>query len=285
MTVSKVCPRCNSAFDERAFQRSGAPSFGGGLCASCSEGALGSGGRTLDDGWGDDDDGGGEGLELSRDGAAATGYADGGASFDAGDDPFADEIPDASLELDLPSGHTRRPDAVEERSGAGLPRGVEIPDLALPAPRAPVPAPPSAAPSAAPHPRGGEPLASAPLASVSPASARPEAPSAPAPASASAPAPPPERDPAAIIAGYPPPPSEAWRAPVYALHVIRRQLELRQDLAALRRRRSPDVALYERALGVHDARTFARGLALACAGLALATFLVFLPVIVRMFRD
>jgi hypothetical protein len=88
-----------------------------------------------------------------------------------------------------------------------------------------------------------------------------------------------------MIARYPMPPPEVWGAPKYALKVLWRQLELRQDLASLRKKRSPDVALYERALKTHDAKTFAVGLAITCAGFVIASFIFFLPVIIRFLRD
>jgi hypothetical protein len=135
-------------------------------------------------------------------------------------------------------------------------------ELAVVAHRA-VPAPPPRPPFDGPEPARIEP----------PSDARA------APAPAAAPARPP--DGAAIVANYPPPPSALWEAPVYALKVLWRQLELRQDLASLRRKRSPDVGLYERALKAHDPRVFALGLALGGAALAIATFVFFLPVILR----
>lgn len=88
-----------------------------------------------------------------------------------------------------------------------------------------------------------------------------------------------------MIARYPLPPAKLWEAPIYAMKVIWRQMELRQDLASLRKKRSPDVALYERALKTHDPRTFALGLAITCATLAIASFVFFLPVILRFMRD
>ena len=69
------------------------------------------------------------------------------------------------------------------------------------------------------------------------------------------------------------------------MKVLWRQFELRQDLTSLRNRRSPDVPLYERALRAYDPKTFALGLAITCAGLALASFIFFLPVILRFLRD
>ena len=83
------------------------------------------------------------------------------------------------------------------------------------------------------------------------------------------------------IANYPPPPAKVWQAPSYAVRVLWRRFELRQDLASLRRRRSRDVALYERALTMHDPRAYATGLVIAGALLLLATILFFMPVIKR----
>jgi hypothetical protein len=88
-----------------------------------------------------------------------------------------------------------------------------------------------------------------------------------------------------MIARYPAPPSKIWESPSYAIKVLWRQFELRQDLASLRKRRSPDVPLYERALKTHDAKTFTLGLVLTCAALTIVTFVFFLPVILRFMRD
>lgn len=98
------------------------------------------------------------------------------------------------------------------------------------------------------------------------------------------PALPPPPDPAAIIARFPPPTAKVWEAPGYAMKVLWRQFELRQDLIALRNRRSPDVPLYERALRAYDAKTYTLGLAITCVALVLASVLFFLPVIVRFLR-
>ena len=68
------------------------------------------------------------------------------------------------------------------------------------------------------------------------------------------------------------------------MKVLWRQFELHRDLASLRRRRSPDVPLYERALKAHDAKMFMLGLVLTCAGVMLASFIFFLPVILRLLR-
>ena len=40
---------------------------------------------------------------------------------------------------------------------------------------------------------------------------------------------------AAMIARYPDPPAKVWEAPIYAMKVLWRQFELRQDIASLRR--------------------------------------------------
>jgi hypothetical protein len=96
------------------------------------------------------------------------------------------------------------------------------------------------------------------------------------------PAPPKEVDTAAaMVAKYPDAPAKVWQTPVYAVKVLLRQFELRQDLESLRRKRSPDVGLYERALAAHDKKQFVIGLAIVCTALAVATVLFFMPVILR----
>ncbi|AKV02255.1 hypothetical protein AKJ09_08918 [Labilithrix luteola] len=131
--------------------------------------------------------------------------------------------------------------------------------------------------------------ASSPLSAPSPAfaSAPPQATSGPPPSASMPVAPMPgvRPDAAAIIARYPDPPAQAWQAPVYAAKVLLRQFELRQDLVALRRRRSPDVRLYEAALGVYEPKTFRLGMTIGCAAFVVGTFLFFLPVILRFVRD
>ena len=99
-------------------------------------------------------------------------------------------------------------------------------------------------------------------------------------------APPPPAKPtaAAVIAKYPYPPTKIAQAPMYTVRVILRQLELRTDLESLRRRRSPDVPLYEAALRAYDTKTFRLGMAINCAVLAIATFIFFLPVMIRFIR-
>jgi hypothetical protein len=99
------------------------------------------------------------------------------------------------------------------------------------------------------------------------------------------PAAPAKPTPAALIAKYPAAPSSIKHAPMYAIRVIKRQLELRTDLESLRRRRSPDVPLYEAALGAYDVKTFRLGMAINLAVLTVATFIFFLPVIFRFMGD
>jgi hypothetical protein len=99
-----------------------------------------------------------------------------------------------------------------------------------------------------------------------------------------APLPPPKPTAAAVIAKYPDAPSKITQAPMYAVRVVLRQLELRTDLESLRRRRSPDVPLYEAALRAYDTKTFRLGMAINCAALVVATFIFFLPVMIRFIR-
>lgn len=97
--------------------------------------------------------------------------------------------------------------------------------------------------------------------------------------------PPAKPTPAAVIAGFPAPPSSLVGAPAYAVRVVLRQLELRTDLESLRRRRSPDVSLYEAALQAYEPRAFRLGMAITCVLLALLTIVFFMPVILRFARD
>ncbi|MDB5217100.1 MAG: hypothetical protein JWO86_5027 [Myxococcaceae bacterium] len=105
-----------------------------------------------------------------------------------------------------------------------------------------------------------------------------------APMAQMAPLPPPKPTAAAVIAKYPDAPSKITQAPMYAVRVVLRQLELRTDLESLRRRRSPDVPLYEAALRAYDTKTFRLGMAINCAALVVATFIFFLPVMIRFIR-
>ena len=88
-------------------------------------------------------------------------------------------------------------------------------------------------------------------------------------------------DAAVMIARYPAPPEAWWKTPGYAMRVLYRQFELRQDIDALKKKRSPDVPLYERALKVHDGTKFLTGMAISFALFMVATTLFFLPVIKR----
>ena len=260
----------------------------------------------------------GGGLDLSRGGPSA--YSGGGLSLGDDDDPFADDAPQGALELDLPTSHTANaarsigpapaqsgPQSLPAGAGGAPPSGV--PDLVLPAklqvtgstPSLPVARPPQSDPSL--RPPQSDPSLRPPQSNPSlPAARPPQSDPSLRPPQSDPSLRPPESDPqvqlgvvppsarrpadtaAAMIARFPDAPEKVWEAPAYALKVLWRQFELRQDLASLRKRRSPDVPLYERALKTHDAKTFAVGLAITCAGLALASFIFFLPVILRFLR-
>lgn len=251
-------------------------------------------------------------------GSAAASYDGGGVTFD--DDLFGDGDAGA-LELDVPAAHGAH--GSRGAMVAEPPAGPAVPDLvldappvssapqlaagaamrasgthptagtsgthpaAVAAPRPPpgsdrsIPAAPASDPSIPAAPTSGHGFA-APSSSAGAVPAAPSSGSLPnVPAPASAPARP---DPAALVAKYPPPPRAIWESPVYACKVLWRQFELRRDLESLRRRRSPDVPLYEAALRTHDPKAFAVGLAITCAGIALASFVFFLPVILRFLR-
>ncbi len=250
-------------------------------------------------------------------------YSGGGLSL-GDDDPFADDgLQGGALELDLPSSHTANAPrsigpAAENAGSAAEAAAGAVPDLVLPNKPQPSRAPQSEPSLQSPRGPQSEPSLQPPRVPQSEPSLQPprvpqserslQPPRSPAsggqlpgePSSgASGPAPtsqpalalgaaPSSRggaDPAlAMIARYPVAPEKIWEAPAYALKVLWRQFELRQDLASLRKKRSPDVPLYERALRTHDAKTFALGLAITCAGLAVASFIFFLPVILRFLR-
>lgn len=200
-------------------------------------------------------------------------YAGGGLSMD--DDPFSDDAPPDALELDLPSHHQARSPRSVPASAPSKPPQQGAPSMQPPTSlRSAPPTHPQA--SLPPGPQSIQPGATNSFrpreASLTPPSGpqsiQPRYPSTSA-------------DPASLIARFPPPPTKIHETPGYALHVLLRQYELRQDLASLRKRRSPDVSLYERALHTHDARTFRLGLLLSGAIFTVATFLFFLPVIFR----
>lgn len=249
---SAACPRCGRLASDH-------PSI-----ASAS-------GRTLTTDFDDDVEQGSLDLEKgSSVGAhgAGSAYESRGMTFDG--DLFDDDVA-APLELDVPQAPDLAFDRVPSKPAA---------PAAAPAPASAPASPP--APGAPPPP---PPASSSPVAAPPSGAVPPPPPSERAEPPAKAPPPPPSRpSAAAVVAGYPPPPREIWRAPVYAAQVLLRQIALRQDLASLRRRRSPDVPLYEAALKAHDARTFAIGLAIAIAALTLASLVFFAPVIIRFLR-
>ena len=192
------------------------------------------------------------------------------------DDPFAEGVPNGALELDLPSHHQ----AQSPRSMPAAPSRPPAPQSIQPHRAQPLPvrsSAPQSAPSMPPV-RSPPPSSFHPQEASIPPQSGPQSIQPRYPATTSA-------DPASLIARFPSPPTKLHETPLYALHVLARQYELRQDLASLRKRRSPDVALYERALHTHDARTLRLGLLLSAAVLAVLTFLFFIPVIVRFVRD
>lgn len=193
----------------------------------------------------------------STSGAPASASYGGGADFSMDDDPFADAAGGA-LELDLPAQHQRsKPPSVAAPSAPSIPAA---PQSLKP------PSVQSAPPASLAPPRSTPPETAAPASG--PRSIQPRYPSTSA-------------DPSALIARFPNPPEKVLETPGYAFRVLWRQMELRQDLASLRRRRSPDVPLFERALRTYDPKTFTLGLLLSGAIFAVVTVVVFLPVIFR----
>lgn len=259
--------------------------------------------RTLGDDFEDDGPGLGS-LDLEK-GSQSGGIGGGASSYDTGnmdfDDPFADDVPAGALELDLPSGS-----ATALRSGApgahhssapaspsAPPQGPPVPNLSFgppgagrasgPAPGMAPPAPVSSSQRSIPPVVPSSQRSLAPTMNDSgPHMSSP--PSSPPGFPVASHAPPARSTAAAVIAKYPDPPEQIWRAPKYALQVIWRQFELRNDLESLRRRRSPDVPLYEAALGAYDPKTFKLGLAIDIAILVVCTVLFFMPVILRFVR-
>lgn len=237
----------------------------------------------------------------------------------------SDDGPGASLELDVPkggpaSGHGHH--GASAPPGGAPPQMTmaapgSVPDLAMPPPRSSgslpaartsgqqpavrpsgqqkavaAPPPPASegghdgfAPPPASSSAGAGGVAPGPQSSGQLPAAHANGPGEVAHSMAPAPQVPAKPTPAALIAKYPAPPAAVSGAPMYAVRVIMRQLELRTDLESLRRRRSPDVPLYEAALRAYDAKTFRLGMAINCAALAVATILFFMPVILRFARD
>ncbi len=77
------------------------------------------------------------------------------------------------------------------------------------------------------------------------------------------------------FAGFPEVPSSVLGAPLYALKVRSRRSVLRAQLASARKRFSPDVELYERAIGLADAR-------MVRIGMILVTLICAVPVVVAL---
>jgi hypothetical protein len=267
--------------------------------------------RTLSDDFEDEDSPGGS-LDLDTGSSTNHAGAAGQSSYDAGgidfDDEFGDDGPKGDLQLDLPedspaalrskgpppSSPSLKPhggmSAPPQSGGAGgVPSRAPAPVLSQ-QPPASRPSGGFAAGGASSHEAAPPSSRSMPAGSESghgPASGHgPSAGGAPAAAVQSlAPAgPPAPPSAAAVIAKYPAPPAKVIHAPMYAVRVVMRQLELRTDLDSLRRRRSPDVPLYEAALKAYDARTFRLGVVINCALFTVATVIFFLPVILRFVR-
>ncbi len=271
--------------------------------------------RTLGDNFEDDGPGLGS-LDLEK-GSQTDGMGGGASSYDGGnmdfDDPFADDVEGGPLELDLPSGsatalRSAAPAALSApppggrsapppggRSAPPPGAGPVVPDLSfapLSSSRASGPAPAVPPPAASSSQRSIPPVVPSSQRSLAPtmnesgphSHSPPSGPGYHAASHAPAPLPPTRPAAAAVIAKYPDPPEEVWRAPKYAIQVLLRQFELRSDLESLRRRRSPDVPLYEAALTVYDARTFRLGLAINIAIVVVCTVLFFMPVILRFMR-
>ncbi len=255
----------------------------------------------------------------SSEGAGGRGQAS-AASFDGGGVTFDDDLfgdgGGGPLELDVP----HAPHSGTTTSGAVRVAGTStkedpfdsVPDLPAPVsdrqrPSGSHPLPgnsgtlPAARPTAGSNPRISAPEIPAPPSSSSVGLGRPAAPSSGSLPTSSSPGlgpesgevaivrpgrplPPPPDPGALLVARYPPPPASILDMPGYACRVFVRQLELRRDLESLRRRRSPDIALYEAALRAHDARAFAIGMTITCAAVFLGTLVFFSPVLARFLR-
>jgi hypothetical protein len=262
--------------------------------------------RNLSDDF-EDDDGPGAPLDLEKGspvhtGSAGSGYDSGGIDFD---DDFEDGPASGDLQLDLPpsdpaalrSGKPPPPSnpSLKPQGGPGPTMSNQPPprlsgNMAAVRPSGNVPpSPPSSRPDLTPQGMSAPPSSSRSLQAQSMAPDESGAHQGASPGAgvqmAAQPPPPPAPPTAAeVIAKYPSPPAKVTQAPMYAVRVVMRQLELRTDLESLRRRRSPDVPLYEAALRAYDARTFRLGMAITCAALLLATVLFFMPVILRFAR-
>lgn len=272
-----VCPFCKKAVVNPD----------GGPCPSCGKvppskrpapmatGHLKGGG----DSWGDDE------IEHGSSGgapAAASSYS-GGSFGGLGDDD--DNGPGLSLELDTPARPHSTPSSMAPRASghSNAPaRGSSGAQPAYGAEPMPQPLPPRSMKPASDPSMAGQQSTPNNLAPPSSPQVAPQHAQMPPPPVLGPPGP---SDAAGMIARYPAPPAKIWQTPVYAIRVLLRQFELRQDIASLKKRRSPDVGLYERALKTHDGMNFVIGIALTCAALTLAMFVFFLPVILRFVRD
>ncbi|MBX3231563.1 MAG: hypothetical protein KIT84_23955 [Labilithrix sp.] len=274
-----VCPFCKKAVVN--------PS--GGPCPSCGKGPIAAAKKPAaapasdDDEWDAIERGSGSGASVG-----ASSYS-GGTLGGLGDDD--DGSSGISLELDTPIRPAAPPSSGSlgpgPASGPSHPPGRTGASGAYPAHSEPMPQPLPA--------RSGRPTSDPHMAAQMAAQqstpnnlAPPSSPQV-APQQAQQPPlafmPPAQPDAAVMIARYPTPPAKVWETPIYAIRVLLRQFELRQDIASLRKKRSPDVALYERALKTHDGTNFAVGLAITCAMITVAMFVFFLPVILRFVRD
>lgn len=220
--------------------------------------------RDLSDDFDDDGPALETGSQVGHGHKGSTSYdGGGGMSFD---DDF-DDAPSGSLELDVPAPPGSSPTA------PGSDPHVSGAPPAVPSSR------PSGKMSAAPQSSRNPMTSGAP----GPQSSGQHVAASMAPVPVAAPPPPEPPSPAAMVAKYPPPPSKPLEAPVYFIRVLLRQFELRQDLTALRRRRSPDVKLYEAALGTFHKKTFAIGAAITTFGILVALGLFLIPVWKRFF--
>lgn len=232
-------------------------------------------------------------------------YQGGGVSFD--EDLFGDENA-GPLELDLPAAHPPEGGGAVSRGSGAVPvaqgahgswgEGARTSEPAVGTEADLFAAVPDAAPSAhdGVRPSGAHPR---PGTSGTVPSARPQAgteanlggdASGSLPAASAQVAPAPRRVTAApdlgglVVARFPPPPAGVTGMPGYFCRVFVRRFELRRDLESLRRRRSPDVPLYESALCAHDARAYGIGGAITAMLVTLGTLLFFSPVIARFLR-
>ena len=264
VTVSHgPCPRC-------------------GKVASDHPSIAGTGGRNLGDDFGDDI--GGPGLELGT-GSAHGGIGSGATSYGSDEGMSFDDDLDGGhsgpLELDMPSAPHSSPASSGEHVVSpphSSPTSSQHPRISGSHPAASISGTqPSAAPYAAGSGRPPQSLSNAPVGPPTPRSL-------PVPVALPPPRPKLPPTPAEMIAKYPAAPGEVWRAPGYAWKVLYRQLEIRQDLDSLKKRRSPDAPLYEAALRAHDKKTFLTGMAISAAAFVVAMLIFFIPVFLRFLR-